>query len=72
MLPFKKGAFHVARQMKVPVAPVILPSNYDLFPVTKWYALPGVIKYVALDLDLDHLMLVDSARSLSIETETEC
>lgn len=56
----------------MPVAPVILPSNYDLFPVTKWYALPGVIKYVALDLDLDHLMLVDSARSLSIETETEC
>jgi 1-acyl-sn-glycerol-3-phosphate acyltransferase len=36
MQPFKRGAFHLAREARVPVLPVAVIGSYDILPRNKW------------------------------------
>lgn len=42
MLPFKKGAFHIAIDGKLPILPVVL-SEYDFLDVKNWIFNPGKV-----------------------------
>ena len=42
MLPFKKGAFHIAVDCKLPIQPIVL-SEYDFLDVKKWIFNPGKV-----------------------------
>ena len=42
MLPFKKGAFHIAIDGKLPILPVVL-SEYDFLDTKKWIFNPGKV-----------------------------
>jgi len=77
MLPFKKGAFHVALSAKMPIIPVVI-SEYSFLDVQKMIFKPGqaVIRVLPpIDTseynksNLDEL--VDSTRSKMIETLKE-
>jgi 1-acyl-sn-glycerol-3-phosphate acyltransferase len=41
LLPFKKGAFHLARQARVPVIPLGLRGTFELMPRGTWRIQPG-------------------------------
>jgi 1-acyl-sn-glycerol-3-phosphate acyltransferase len=66
MLPFKKGAFHMAAQAGVPVAPIALKNADNLMGKGTGEAWPGIIEMVFLppvetswvksDKDLDSLV----------------
>ncbi len=36
MQPFKRGAFHLAREASVPVVPIALIGSYQILPRQKW------------------------------------
>jgi len=38
---FKKGAFHVAEHLQLPIAPVVFFGAWDLWPPGQFFALPG-------------------------------
>jgi len=40
---FKKGAFHTAMQVGVPITPLLIEGAYDLWPSGAIFALPGVV-----------------------------
>ena len=42
MLPFKKGAFHIAVDCNLPIQPIVL-SEYDFLDVKKWIFNPGKV-----------------------------
>lgn len=44
LLPFKKGAFHLAVQAKVPIVPVVISNYSDIFSMKKLRFKSGVIK----------------------------
>jgi 1-acyl-sn-glycerol-3-phosphate acyltransferase len=66
MLPFKKGAFHIAVQAGVPIAPIALKNSDVLMGKGTGEAWPGTIEMVLLppvetsqvktDDDLDELV----------------
>jgi len=77
MLPFKKGAFHVALSAQMPIIPVVI-SEYSFLDVRKWIFKPGhaVIKVLppiaTSEYSKENLDdLVDSTRSKMIETLAE-
>jgi 1-acyl-sn-glycerol-3-phosphate acyltransferase len=48
MLPFKKGAFHMAVQAGVPVVPMAFKNSDNLMPRGRAEAWPGTIEMVML------------------------
>lgn len=48
LLPFKKGAFHLAVQAKVPVVPVVVANYADILDVKKWRFNAGVVRIKVL------------------------
>ena len=43
---FKKGGFHLARNTKARIIPVIVQGLYDIKPKNRWYIKPGKINIV--------------------------
>jgi len=43
LLPFKKGAFHLAVQAGAPIVPVVVANYSDILYVQKWWFRPGKI-----------------------------
>jgi len=52
LLPFKKGAFHIAMQLKLPVVPFTLDGAYRLQPKHAWFPKPGTV-YVRIAPPID-------------------
>lgn len=46
--PFKKGAFHIARQAGVPVVPVVLAGTGERLPIGTQLIRPGAVKVAVL------------------------
>jgi 1-acyl-sn-glycerol-3-phosphate acyltransferase len=44
LLPFKKGAFHIAMQLKLPVVPLTLDGAHQLLPKHGWLPRPGTVR----------------------------
>jgi 1-acyl-sn-glycerol-3-phosphate acyltransferase len=44
MLPFKKGAFHMAQQGQVPIVPVVFANYSHLYSGRKRFWINGVIR----------------------------
>lgn len=44
LLPFKKGAFILARHTKVPIVPVAIKNSRALWPANKFWPRPGIIR----------------------------
>jgi 1-acyl-sn-glycerol-3-phosphate acyltransferase len=44
LLPFKKGAFHMAIQLKRPVVPLTLDGAHRLMPKHAWLPRPGTVR----------------------------
>lgn len=43
LLPFKKGAFHLAIQAGVPIVPVLVANYSDILYVKAWHFIPGTV-----------------------------
>jgi 1-acyl-sn-glycerol-3-phosphate acyltransferase len=46
LLPFKRGAFHLALEAGVPVVPVTILGSFDRIPRTRFRARPGPVEVV--------------------------
>ena len=46
--PFKKGAFHLAMQAKVPIVPVIIKNAHDVMPKGSNLIRPSIVEVVVL------------------------
>ena len=44
LAPFKKGSFHLALQVGVPVVPIAINGSRAVLPPGKWIAHPGVVR----------------------------
>lgn len=44
LLPFKKGAFHIAMKLKLPVVPLTLDGAHLLMPKHGWLPTPGTVR----------------------------
>jgi 1-acyl-sn-glycerol-3-phosphate acyltransferase len=44
VLPFKKGAFHVAMKARVPLVPVAIEGALQVNPKRRWYVCPNTIR----------------------------
>ncbi len=44
ILPFKKGAFHIAFTGNIPIYPVVVSGAFELLPRTRFLPKPGVIR----------------------------
>jgi len=49
MLPFKKGAFHLAIAAQVPVLPVLVGPVWTVFDAGRWLTRPGTIRTKVLE-----------------------
>ncbi len=49
LLPFKKGAFHLAMQAKVPMIPVVIRNAGEIMPARSMLMTPGVVQVRVLD-----------------------
>lgn len=48
LLPFKKGAFHLALQAKVPVVPIVIRNAGDIMPAHSFLISPGTVQIAVL------------------------
>jgi putative phosphoserine phosphatase/1-acylglycerol-3-phosphate O-acyltransferase len=46
--PFKKGAFHIAMQARVPMLPIVIHDAARLMPKGAWFARPGPVRVQVL------------------------
>lgn len=46
LLPFKKGAFHLAMQTKIPIIPVVVTEYHKTLSLNKWFGGKVIIKYL--------------------------
>jgi putative phosphoserine phosphatase/1-acylglycerol-3-phosphate O-acyltransferase len=46
---FKKGAFHIAMQAKVPLIPVVIHNSHDIMPRGTSVLLPGIVNVTVLN-----------------------
>jgi putative phosphoserine phosphatase/1-acylglycerol-3-phosphate O-acyltransferase len=46
--PFKKGAFHLAMQAKVPIVPIIIKNAHDVMPKGSNFIKPSIVEVVVL------------------------
>jgi 1-acyl-sn-glycerol-3-phosphate acyltransferase len=60
ILPFKKGAFHIAMKAGVPIVPVALEGSLHVNPKRRWYVCPNTVH-----------ILVGTACSLEGRTEAD-
>jgi 1-acyl-sn-glycerol-3-phosphate acyltransferase len=44
LLPFKKGAFHIAIQLRRPVVPMTLDGAHQVLPKHAWFPRPGTVR----------------------------
>jgi len=44
LLPFKKGAFHIAMQLRLPVVPLTLDGAHQVLPKNAWLPRPGTVR----------------------------
>lgn len=44
LLPFKKGAFHMAIQLKLPVVPMTADGAHQILPKYAWFPRPGPVR----------------------------
>ena len=67
LLPFKKGAFHLAIQAKVPIVPVVVANYSYVLNVKKWIFRSGtvLIKGTILVLVLPRLVVADESSGQS-------
>lgn len=74
--PFKKGAFHLAKDAKVPITPCVMFGNFDLWQPGQIFTAPGVIKLKFLDpiptegKSVDEL-LVETRKAIVLAIERE-
>ena len=47
--PFKKGAFHMAMQSKVPLIPIVIKNSHDVMPRGTTTLIPGIIDVKVLE-----------------------
>lgn len=52
LLPFKKGAFHIARQQNVPIVPVVMGNYYPVynFKEKRWTSADGFNSHVQIPI----------------------
>jgi putative phosphoserine phosphatase/1-acylglycerol-3-phosphate O-acyltransferase len=44
MQAFKKGAFHLAVEARIPIFPVVASGAYEVWPRHRWLPVPGVLR----------------------------
>lgn len=63
MLPFKKGAFHIAVQAQAPIYPVVISGAFELMPPHALLPKPGVVKLKFLEpINTKNLTVADVDR----------
>ena len=66
LLPFKKGAFHMAMQADAPIVPVILRNTCELMPRSSLLFRPGRVQVCALpQIDVTKWKIEDLDRHVS-------
>ncbi|MBI4567404.1 MAG: 1-acyl-sn-glycerol-3-phosphate acyltransferase [Planctomycetes bacterium] len=69
--PFKKGLFHFALDMKIPVAPIVIHGTFDLMPRSRWSPRPGQARGEALEpISTEGLTVDDKDRFMARLEET--
>jgi 1-acyl-sn-glycerol-3-phosphate acyltransferase len=78
MLPFKKGAFHLAIAAQVPVVPFVTSPMWEVLDAHRWMVRPGVVRVRFLkpiptegmkDADVDRLSLAARAAMEDVRQE---
>ena len=70
LLPFKKGAFHLAVQAQVPIVPVVVANYSNVLYVKSWHFVTGTIPIkgkLVLWLLLEAMLIPDSSETDSNE-----
>ncbi|KAK9688593.1 1-acylglycerol-3-phosphate O-acyltransferase [Basidiobolus ranarum] len=86
LLPFKKGAFHLALQAKYPIIPIVIANYTDVYNSTTKHWPGGVVKIKVLPpvstqkytpenvgelVDYTRNMMLDALKDISNDTKTE-
>ena len=64
LLPFKKGAFILAKHTNVPIVPVAIKNAKNLWPAHKYWPMPGVIR-----IKIGHPFTLQPGENLAALTE---
>jgi len=68
--PFKKGAFHLALQARVPIVPVAISGSFEILRPGEWHVHPGTVKVRFLPpIDVEPFQ-PDNAAGLAFKVRT--
>ena len=70
LLPFKKGAFHIAIQAQAPIHPVVVHGAFECLPKSRFLPVPGDIYIQFLDPISTVGLVPTQAGELSFKTES--